>query len=525
MPHLTVGHSPYPVAPTSSTPLASENSMHRLWILTSVLLSAILVVPRAAGGAEGTEAGKAGQVSKASVYRPAAQPAPIDPSPIRLHAGPHLFVDDYLIDQTTRVERRVNCPTRDPKLPNPIVTGKEDFNFQPYMSVIRDPQTGRFRIWYGAGTADRRLAGSHLATMESTDGIHWIRPPRVLKDPAPIQFGCSVLDEGPNFSDPSARYRFAWWAPEGGHGGGGLKIAVSPDGLNFTPMTPHVVLRHNHDINNLFYDTLRRRYVATLSVWGVGGPTWKGGRRATMQSTSQDLVHWSEPWYVLTPDDRSDPPGTDFYAINGYLIRGDLWIGLVKVLHDNWRAPGTPTGSFGVGVTHLAWSRDGEHWIRDQAPFFEPDPKPGAWDHAHAWIDCQLPVGEEVYLYYAGYKNGHKVNRFEERQIGLLRMPRDRYVSRDADAQGGTLLTRPLILDGSAITLNARVRGELKARLLDAFGRPLPGFDLPDCQPIHGDAVALPLRWTGVLSGIKEKPVRIEFQLRDAQLYGFDLVR
>ena len=36
--------------------------------------------------------------------------------------------------------------------------------------------------------------------MESEDGIHWIRPHRVLDDPASINFGSSVIDEGPNFA-------------------------------------------------------------------------------------------------------------------------------------------------------------------------------------------------------------------------------------------------------------------------------------------------------------------------------------
>jgi hypothetical protein len=192
-------------------------------------------------------------------------------------------------------------------------------------------------------------------------------------------------------------------------------------------------------------------------------------------------------------------------------------------LHDNFRAEGTPEGSFGVGHTQLAWSRDGKTWVRDQTPFFEPDPTPGAWDHAHAWMDWQLFVGDEVYIYYGGYKNGHKVNRFEERQIGLVRIPRDRYVSRDAGADGGSLVTQPVILDGGKLTVNARIGGEMRLRLLDEAGRPIPGFDAADCQPIRGDGVALSAAWKGSLGDLKGKPLRIEFQMKDAELYGFDV--
>jgi len=459
-------------------------------------------------------AGEGNPAYKALLYRPAANATMSPKEPLRLRPGPHLFIDDYLIDKTASVTRRVNCPVRDASIANPIITGKEDLNFQPYMTVLRDPVTGRFRIWYGARRGDRSEVRSHIASMESDDGIRWQRPPRVLDDPAEIQFGCCVIDEGPGFADPAARYKYAWYSAEGD----GLRIAVSPNGLDWTPMTAGIVIRHSHDINNVFWDPLRQRYVATVNVY-TDGPTWSGKRRVTMHSTSEDLVHWEEPWYVVTPDDETDPAETQFYAMNGYLVRGDLYIGLVKVLQDSLRAEGTPEGAFGVGHTQLAWSRDGETWVRDQTPFFEPDPTPGTWDHAHAWMDWQLPVGDQVYIYYAGYRNGHKMNRFEERQIGLVRIARDRYVSRDAGADGGALVTPPLLIQGGRITVNASVRGELRVRLLSIDGEPIGGFD----AVIQGDGVALPVPWMPSLDTLKDRPVRIEFLMKDAQLYGFDV--
>ena len=113
--------------------------------------------------------------------------------------------------------------------------------------------------------------------------------------------------------------------------------------------------------------TARQRYLATVSVYTTG-TDYSGDRRCTMHSTSPDLLEWEKPWYVLRPDDRIDPGQTQFYAMCGYLQCGDLLIGLVKVLHDDWKAPGTPDGAFGVVYTTLAWSRDGKHWSRDLEP-------------------------------------------------------------------------------------------------------------------------------------------------------------
>lgn len=452
---------------------------------------------------------------KSAVYQKLDKPVRPD-GPIVLKPGPHLFVDDYLIEKTNNVTRRVNRPKRDPKIPNPIITGKEDHCVAPYTTVIRDPATNRFRIWYNVYKAKHQDGTARFAYMESEDGIHWIRPHRVLKDPGAINFGSSVIDEGPDFADPTQRYKLAWWA------GGGLNIAVSANGLQWTMFRPYPVLRHNHDINNIFWDDARNRYQATVSVFTTG-PTWKDQRRTTMTSVSEDLVNWKKPWYVITADDTVDKDFTQFYAMQGYLNRGELMIGLVKVLHDDWVAPETPQGAFGVGYTTLAWTRDGEHWVRDIEPFFEPDPDPNAWDHAHAWLDWQLQINDEVYIYYGGYKYGHKMDRWEGRQIGLVKMPRDRYVSRDVGTDGGTLCTPPVILPGNKMTVNAAVAGELRVRLLDQAGKPIPAFDADDCHPIQGDSLTHSVQWKAAMTTLRDRPVKIEFILHDARLYAFEL--
>lgn len=455
------------------------------------------------------------ELDRSNIYRP-DQAISRTNEPVLLGLGPHLFVDDYLIGQSRNVTRRVNRPQRDSQIPNPLITGREDECNGPYLTVIRDPETGKFRIWYNTNKVKFQDGSSHVAVLDSDDGIHWQRPHRVLADPGGFDFGSSVLDEGPNFADPSERFKLAWYH------GGGLRLAVSGDGLEWKAWKPYSVIRHNHDINNIFYDSGRQLYLATISVYTTG-PNYNGDRRCTLQTVSRDLLNWGKPWYVLRPDDRVDPGQTQFYAMNGYLRRGDLLIGLVKILHDDWRAAGTPEGAYGVGYTTLAWTRDGINWVRDLEPFFEPDPRVEAWDHAHAWIDQQLPMGDEVYLYYGGYKFGHKMDRWEGRQIGLVQMQRDRYVSRDTGSKGGALVTIPVVLDGDAMIVNAQVRGDLRVALLKADGTPNPGFTAEDCQSVTGDSLRHLIRWSRPLGELRDKTVLIEFVMRDAELYGFEL--
>ena len=475
-------------------------------------------VPAGSAGEPSVVAVPTGSEEFASaIYQKAVKERKPRTGPIRLRPGPHLFIDDFLVEKSQDIKRRVNCPRRDPDLPNPVVTGKQDHCVAPYMTVLRDPRTSRFRIWYNVYKEKEKDGSARFAYMESEDGVNWIRPHRVLADPGQINFGCSVIDDGPGFPNPDQRYKLAWWA------NGGMNIATSCDGLEWSMLRPYPVFRHNHDINNIFRDPIRNRYMATASVH-TEGPTWSGTRRTTMQTASPDLLSWEEPWYVITADDSVEKGQTQFYGMHGYLARGDLIVGLVKILHDDWQAPDTPEGAFGVGYTTLAWTRDGRHWTRDLEPFFEPDPHPAAWDHAHAWLDFQLPVGDEVYIYYGGYKFGHKMDRWEGRQIGLVKMVRDRYVSREAGSRGGSLKTPPVVLEGKSMTVNALVKEELRIRLLDTAGRPLPGFDADDCQPIRGDLTTHPVRWRASLASLADQPVQLEFLLRDAQLYGFELL-
>jgi hypothetical protein len=427
--------------------------------------------------------------------------------PLALAAGPHPLLDQRLIAAADGVTRCIESPA---KLPEPVVTGPEDRCFQPYNTVLRDPETRRFRVWYGTPESANQ---SHLAYMESNDGIRWERPHRVLRDPATIQFGVAILDDGPRHPNPEQRYKYGYY------GDGGLSIAVSPDGLEWTPLSPRRVLEHNHDINCIFQDPLRKRYGACVSMY-ITGETWTGRRRIPYYSYSRDLLNWQPPRPILTPDHR-DPGETQFYCVGGLLTRGELLIGMVRVLRDD--LPAEPGGDVaGLGYTCLCWTRDGEKWEWERTSFLDRNPRPGSWDRAMTWADCQLPVGDEVYVYYGGYRRGHKVERFTERQLGLARMKRDRYACWTAEAAGGTIRTPLLRLPGGSLAVNAKVDGELRGRLVDPAGKPLAGCDWSDCRPVRGDHLAAKLEWRRPPRDLRMRPVALQVRLERARLYALE---
>lgn len=491
----------------------------------------------------------------------AGEPAAKAAEPVPLKRGPHLLLDEYLIARSVGVERKVMPPQR--FLDGPIVTGSvEQQNWQPFLTVLHDPvlpPERRFRMWYNVDVVDDTRDGEFAGAtgyLESADGIHWPGPYRRLTSltvDGRVRFGASVLDEGPEHPVPAERYRMLYF-----DAGKliGPRVAFSPDGLEWTlhnggqpilPKTP------SDDIWTAGYDPLRQRYFLIGKYYGPYSWTSAEGEnlnfniRRYFTSFSQDFKTWTDPeGMVYSPDER-DSGVTQWYGSAGYQVRGDLIIGFLRVLRDDLSPEGVPAeavlannkgaaglgdnklgdrGASGMGYTVLTWTRDGVTWERDRHTdkFFEPDPRVGAWDHAMAWVGSSVPVGDELYLYYAGYRWGHKYRHSVDRQIGLVKIQRDRFVARQAGAELGTLTTRPVMLDAQTLTLNADARGgELRVQITTPAGEPIPGFRFEDCRAITTDSLAAPVEWKQPLATLRGRPVCLEFSLRQARLFAFEV--
>jgi hypothetical protein len=318
-----------------------------------------------------------------------------------------------------------------------------------------------------------------------------------------------------------------------------MYVGFSPDGFRWTAHDGNPVLptwplgygtatRHGvGDIVDVYYDPLSRRYGAAVKVHAVpedgfapGPRAGAGIRRLVGLSTSPDFLRWEEPRRIFAPD-ASDDGLLEFYGMGAMHLRGTLRIGLVRVLRDDLPCdPGGPAD--GIGYSALATSRDGVTWDRRREPFLDRSPERGAWDHAMSWIGAAIPVGDEVFFYYGGYARGHKVEPTTERQIGLARMKRDRYLALAPTGEEGLLVTRPFRFPAGRLTVNARAgSGAVHVRLLDAGGRPLDALGEADARPVGGDVLAGEVRWPTPPEGLRGEPVRLEFRLRRASLFGF----
>ena len=87
------------------------------------------------------------------------------------------------------------------------------------------------------------------------------------------------------------------------------------------------------------------------------------------------------------------------------------------------------------------------------------------------------------------------------------------------------MTTVPFTYTGDHLVLNyaTSAAGEVRVELQDADGNALPGFSMEECDVLIGDRIDGAVSWHGQksLSRYIGKPVRLKFQMRDADIYSF----
>jgi hypothetical protein len=90
---------------------------------------------------------------------------------------------------------------------------------------------------------------------------------------------------------------------------------------------------------------------------------------------------------------------------------------------------------------------------------------------------------------------------------------------------GGELLTKPVRFSGKSLAINfsSSAAGGIRVEIQDADGKALPGYTLDDCPPVFGDALDRVVAWKGGtdLTALVGKPVRLRFEMKDADLYAY----
>ncbi|MCC6680770.1 MAG: hypothetical protein IT445_07695 [Phycisphaeraceae bacterium] len=443
-----------------------------------------------------------------------------------------LFVDDLILASTENVERVIRQAD---KLDQPVLEPAhpwENNRVYIYGTVDRDPQTGRFRMWYNS-------AG--LCYAESDDGIHWTRPSLGLHEYKGSRDNNIVLPDVSNSTvfvdrretDPARRYKALF-------GKGRFYLgAYSADGIHWTMYRDgDKLINFGSELVTVNRDAVSGQYLAYIRTQPPKlHPVDVTQKRTCSLTTSSNFVDWSAPELMIQPDEVDDQwiisndQRTEFYGWNGFAC-GSQYLGFLTVFRITGTIPDHPKfqsaydGPIDVQLIH---SRDGRTWHRTM-PRTAVIPN-GPYDYDAGTIlhiaNNPIEVGDELWLYYTAINTTHG-GAFPPKRctIALAKWPRDRFVSLRAHWAQGRVQTVPLQADGDNLIVNAdAARGDLAVEVLDGNGQVWPGYARDDCTAVTTDNLRHRMTWREHDRLPQAGPVALRFIFRNADLYGFSIVK
>lgn len=465
----------------------------------------------------------------------AGKPARADASksgePVKIGSRLEPLLDDYLIEDSKNLELRLHKPA-----PREVVIVHDapwEGNVCAYHTVFKDGDL--YRMYYRGAHYEietRKITHELVCYAESKDGIHWSKPELGLvefkgdKRNNVIWGGIGVHNFAP-FRDlnPNAAPEEKYKALASGRGG--LYAFRSPDAIRWSLMSDKpVITKGAFDSQNLaFWDVTRKRYVDFHRGF-------REGVRDIMTATSLDFLKWTEPVWLEYPESPDEHLYTN--QILPYHRAPHIFLGFPMRFLPQRKAATHPLPGISDGV--FMSSRDGRSFKRWGEAIIRPGLQADRWvnrNNMTAWglveTASDIPgTPPELSLYSTeGYYAGDAVRlrRFTWRLDG--------FASMQAPLSGGEFTTKPILFEGEPRKASGNVElvlnyatsaaGSVQCELLDAAGKPLPGFTLADSSAMYGDTIEQTVSWKGQsdLKPLVGQPVRLRFVLKDADLFAF----
>ena len=463
-----------------------------------------------------------------------------------------LFLDDVGILKIDNLKRTMHQPTKKGAVIRPDLPWET--TLQTRSVPAWDEKEKVFKLWMITSTNVPGAGGMTYAT--SKDGVQWTKPVLgqwdfqgsrennfMALEPT-MQWPENAIENvvyDPDDADPARRYK-------GFLGAFDRRPMVSPDGVHWTLLDVPAI--PSQDESNMSYDRQTRTFIATVKHGGPYG-------RSVHLSTSQDFEHWTKPVLIFHADEldqelgrehikarqadhklqmqrplwdirdtykgRTAEPKVDVYNMGLFRYEG-LYIGTPSMFHSNdnrWNKDG-------FHLIQLVCSRDLKTFKRlgNRQTFIGPSPVgQGAYDLTQL-LGPSAPVirGDELWFYYTGIKyrtppkDAEHDAKHDNGAICLAVLRRDGFISLDAGANNGMILTKPFRLSGTKLFVNVDApKGELRVEMLDVTGRAVVRS-----EPLSGDLLREPVTWAeGNIAKMKVQNVSLRFTLRGGQFYSY----
>lgn len=492
------------------------------------------------------------------------------PAVVPIDVGRQLFVDDFLIEDTTlkrtfhKAKLHPANPVLKPDKPweSKKVRDTDPPHAMPFSDgVWYDPKDKMFKMWYMAGY------GKSTCYATSNDGIHWQKPS------LDVEPGTNIVQQGTRDSatvwldleekDPQRRYKMMRRDNQNGlH-----EIHFSADGIHWSDPIGHT--GSAQDRSTFFYNPFRKVWVYSIRGGCYFADTESASReieiRQVYKDKHKDLLwlprlrrYWEvedflaiakgwphpdiKPWWkesagwrasctptIWVGSDRLDPARPDvntdpeLYNLDAVAYES-LMLGLFSIWRG--RAPEYP-GRCKINEVCVGFSRDGFHWHR---PFREPivgvseNPEDFNYSNVQSAGGCCIVIRDKLYFYVSGRMVRDTSVRKGYCGTGLATMRRDGFASMDAGQTEGVLTTRPIRFNGKHLFVNTdNPTGELRIEILNKHNKVIKPFTRANCIPVHTDSTIAAVGWKNAedLSELAGKAVRFRFYLRDGKLYSF----
>ncbi len=457
-----------------------------------------------------------------------SQVAGSETPPLDIGRRLELFVDRYLVDRLDGAAFRMHAPRKEPLPAKPLTGG--------YMTVIKDGKL--FRAYYRRykpgfkGEISDGNKGECTCYAESRDGIDWDEPDLgLLEDDVFGNLRNGIFDQSPfahnlspfldTRSDVPRSERFK---ALGGTRGSGLHAFASEDGFHWRHMSDGPAIPHDPELhgpnafdsqNVAFWSEAEDGYVAYFRHWNsaVGGP------RSITRAVSKDFRTWHDESATFRPPNL---PGEELYTnqTHPYFRAPHIYIALpTRFTHAAVKGEAVTDekgnrlnkGSTDILLMTTRPGRNSFERLFAEA-FIRPGLDPAGWENRANYLALNVvPTGPGEMSVYN--RTGHRY---------VLRS--DGFVSVNAPAAGGELVTKPLVFAGNELVLNlsTSIRGGLRVELQNATGQALPGFEIDSCMPIIDDCIERVVTWrdTPSLAQHAGRPVRLRFTMADSDLYA-----
>jgi len=445
-----------------------------------------------------------------------------------------LFVDQYLIENLSGVEQRLHHPRNEGAV---LYFDKPwEGNFSAYVTVIKDGDL--YRLYYRGRRDAGKDGGDAEVTCyaESRDGINWAKPDLgiytiagtknnnvVLAHAAPVTHNfCPFLDKNPD-AKSSQRFKAI-----GGTAPGGLKAYVSADGIHWDLLQDKSIITGGaFDSQNVaFWSESEHKYISYIRTNAKEGNI---SYRSVSRSTSTDFINWTRPEpmkFGNVPYDHLYTQQTSPYyrAPQIYVAIGARFMPGRQVVSDEQAAILHVNPDYYKDCSDAIFmtTRGGNLYDRT---FLESFIRPGIG--LENWVSRSnypaLNVVEtgkhemSVYVNESYAQEGAHLKRYSMRIDG--------FVSVHAGMKEGSITTKLIKFEGKELEINysTSAAGSVKVELLDADGKPIPGFSKEDAGEIIGNEIKRIVSWKNnpSLSAISGQPVRLKFYLKDADLFSF----